>query len=61
MMTCRPLTAGGCELPLVDSLVTKASDVSCLCPQALGILDSGCQRTVMGLFVFQAWEASCWN
>ena len=53
----RSLTAGDCKLPLVDSLVTQASCVSCHCPQAPGILDSGCQRTVMGLLVFQAWEA----
>ena len=53
----RSLTAGDCKLPLADSLVTQASCVSCHCPQAPGILDSGCQRTVMGLLVFQAWEA----
>ena len=46
-----------CPLPLVDSFAAHTSTTRCHCPQALGILDSGCQRTVMGLFVFQAWES----
>lgn len=31
---------------------------SFLCPEALGILDSGCQKTVSGLFPFRRWEES---
>ena len=43
------------QLPLVEAFAAN-STLECHCPAALGILDSGCQKTVMGLFVFQAWE-----
>lgn len=39
---------------LTEALTSDSS--SCLCPEALGIIDSGCQKTVMGLFVFKRWE-----
>ena len=40
-------------LPLVGEVyLTSASG----CTEALGILDSGCQRTVMGIFPFMRWE-----
>ena len=32
-----------CPLPLVDSFAAHTSTTRCHCPQALGILDSGCQ------------------
>ena len=55
MMTTRPETAGDCKLPLSDSLAAQASQTSCHCPQALGILDSGaCLFSRPG-------RPSCWS
>ena len=42
------------ELSTWDVLTIK--QLKPLCPEALGILDSGCQSTVIGLFVFRQWE-----
>ena len=44
------------QLPLIESLEVFQSSTKYRCKEALGIVDSGCQKTVMGLFSFMVWE-----
>ena len=44
------------QLPLIENLEVFHSSNKYKCKEALGIVDSGCQKTVMGLFSFMVWE-----
>lgn len=44
------------QLPVIEKLDVFQSNNRYLCKEALGIVDSGCQKTVMGLFSYMSWE-----
>lgn len=53
-LECSP--AADTEWAQVFTVTAPGDSPLVVCPEALGIMDSGCQKTVMGLFHFRQWE-----